>query len=403
MSKSKDINYSYFQSLFKNKDKSVGHIISYTLCQTQSIFRYEGLPDSLPQEEFEHLLQTDGHCFVTDVEGQIIALSGTLGGQPDEYGRPTVYTVANVALNLYKQFDIRQDGVLCRNDYEMNGLLPLIGKYAVLLTDSTISLDTAAILSRITMLISASDDKTKQSADEFLKKIKEGDFSVIGNNAFFEGVKMQSAPTTNSQYIAQLIELQQYFKANLLNELGLNANFNMKRERLNTGEVAANVDALLPFVDDMLRQRIGAIKKINDMFGTDITVDLNSAWKTEKENNDKIIETTDTPTDGEMTEENIKEDETSDTSISDETAADTTDGDGETAADTNDDEETITSDDETDTDTDDDGTDDDESSDTPSYGTDDEKQNDVLLQDTDETTERTNSDRHKDELETVRA
>lgn len=176
-----------------------------------------------------------------------------------------------------------------KNDTNGNSLLPIIGKFAVLYTDGIISLNTASILTRITMLISASDDKTKQSADEFLKKILDGDFSVIGENAFFKGVNMQTAATSNTQYITQLVELVQYYKANMLNELGLNANYNMKRERLNTGEVAMNVDVLLPYVDNMLHERQKALKQVNEMFGTEITVRLGSSWYLEHENYESLV------------------------------------------------------------------------------------------------------------------
>jgi hypothetical protein len=134
------------------------------------------------------------------------------------------------------------------------------------------------------MLISASDDKTKQSADEFLRKIQDGEFSIIGENAFFKGVNMQTAPTTNSVYITQLIELIQYYKASMYNELGLNANYNMKRERLNLGEVSMNVDVLLPYVDNMLKERQNAVEKINAMFDTEISVKLASSWGLERDN-----------------------------------------------------------------------------------------------------------------------
>ena len=134
------------------------------------------------------------------------------------------------------------------------------------------------------MLISASDDKTKQSAEEFLRKIQDGDFSIIGENAFFKGVNMQTAPTTNSVYITQLIELIQYYKASMYNELGLNANYNMKRERLNLGEVSMNVDVLLPYVDNMLKERQDAVEKINAMFDTEISVKLSSSWGLERDN-----------------------------------------------------------------------------------------------------------------------
>lgn len=280
----KDNIYKLYQAQIRDKDTAVTEFIANTLAKTQSMFEYEGLPDSIPQKELERLLQTTGNAFVTSVDGVLYALSGGKGGEPDVYGRATLYTVANPALKLNKTYDIQKDGVLIENDSNGESLLPLIGRYAVLHTDGLISLNTASILTRITMLISASDDKTKQSADEFLRKIQDGEFSIIGENAFFKGVNMQTAPTTNSVYITQLIELIQYYKASMYNELGLNANYNMKRERLNLGEVSMNVDVLLPYVDNMLKERQNAVEKINEMFDTEISVKLASSWGLERDN-----------------------------------------------------------------------------------------------------------------------
>ena len=287
--KRKENIYQRFQSYVKNKDTAVMAFIENTLAKTQAMFVYEGLPDTVPAEELERLLQTEGNAFFAEVNGDLYALQGAAGGEPDPYNRPTIYTVANPALKLNKSYKIGVDGVCIKNDTNGNSLLPIIGKFAVLYTDGIISLNTASILTRITMLISASDDKTKQSADEFLKKILDGDFSVIGENAFFKGVNMQTAATSNTQYITQLVELVQYYKANMLNELGLNANYNMKRERLNTGEVAMNVDVLLPYVDNMLHERQKALKKVNEMFDTEITVRLGSSWYLEHENYESLV------------------------------------------------------------------------------------------------------------------
>lgn len=312
MAKRKDITYKRFQSYIKDKDTAVNHYIDNYLTKTQSMFVYENLPVTIPQGELEHLLQTNGNCFVAMVDGNLYALYGSTGGDPDVYNRPTQYIVANPALKLNKVYEIGKDGVLFKNDYYMNGLLPLIGKFAVLLTDSNITLNTATILSRITMLISASDDKTKQSADAFMQKILDGDFSVIGESAFFNGVKLQNTQASNSQQLTQFVEVIQYYKANLLNELGLNANYNMKRERLNRNEVSMNIDVLLPFVDNMLYERQQAVEAINTMFGTEITVDLSSSWKTTHEQNDELEQAVETPKEEttdiiEATEETIEQ------------------------------------------------------------------------------------------------
>ena len=291
---SKDNIYSLYQQQIKDKDTAVSSIIDSTLVKTQSMFVYTGLPDTIPETALERILQTNGNCFVTEVNGYLYALRGNAGGELDPYDRPKVYTVTNNALKLNRRYDIFKDGIYWENDTNGSSLLPLIGKYAVLLTEGIISLNIGTVLSRITMLISASDDKTKQSAEEFIDKILAGDFSVIGENAFFKGVSMQNVTTSSNQQLTQLIEVIQYYKASMLNEFGLNANFNMKRERLNLGEVSMNDDILLPYVDNMLKCRQTAVKKINERYGTEITVSLGSSWKLNHENYEKEVQDVDT-------------------------------------------------------------------------------------------------------------
>ena len=271
--------YTHYQKLIKDKNKAVTQFIDNTLAKTQSMFIYEGLPDTLPQHVLEDMLQRYGYAFITKHNGDLYAFMGGLGGEPDVYGRPTVITVSNTAMKLNKTFDIEKDGVLIKNDTKCNPLLNIIGGYAVLMTDAVISINLSSVLTRIPMLISASDDATKESADAFMDSIINGDFSIIGENAFFKGVSTHNTQSNNSMQLTQLIELIQYYKASLLNEIGLNANYNMKRERLNTSEVSLNIDTLLPYVDNMLAVRKEAINKLNEMYDTDITVELASIWQ----------------------------------------------------------------------------------------------------------------------------
>lgn len=271
--------YTHYQKLIKDKDTAVMQFIENTLAKTQSMFVYEGLPDTLPQHVLEDILQRQGYAFLTKHNGDLYALTGYLGGKPDVYGRPTTITVANPSLNLNKTFDIDKDGVLIKNDTKANPLLNIIGGYAVLMTDAVISINLCSVLTRIPMLISASDDATKESAEAFINGIIDGDYSIIGENAFFKGVTTHNTQSNNSIQLTRLIELIQYYKASLLNEIGLNANYNMKRERLNTSEVSLNIDTLLPYVDNMLAERKRAIEQLNKMYDTDITVELASTWQ----------------------------------------------------------------------------------------------------------------------------
>lgn len=320
--------YTYYQKFVKSKNDAVNFFIENTLNKTQSMFFYDNLPPTMPAAEIENILQRFGYCVVADVSGDLYALRASLGGETNAYNKPTLATVSNVYLNLNKTYCIEsnKDAVLFKNDFLCRGLLDIIGKYAVLLTDSQISLNTAAVLSRLTMLLTASDDLSKQSADLFVEKILNGDFSVIAENAFLKGVNLQSINANGVFKITDLIELNQYYKANMLLEIGLNANYNMKRERLSEKEILVNNTEILPLVENMLTERKNAVNAINEKFGTNISVDLKSAWKTEKENNDKTAETLETETDSETDETKeteTKTDETDEKTETDETETET--------------------------------------------------------------------------------
>ena len=110
---------------------------------------------------------------------------------------------------------------------------------------------------------------------------KAGELSVIGEKRFLEdGIDLQSPPSNNGSYLTQFIELHQYLKGSFYNEVGLNANFNMKREALGDGETSLNDDILLPLCDQMLKCRKEDVEKINSKYGTNITVEYSSSWAT---------------------------------------------------------------------------------------------------------------------------
>ena len=264
---------------YKNKSGNVRLLNKYMLSRTLSMFNYVGLPDTLPSVEIEKQLQINGFTFITEVEGKLYAFYGSLGGELNVYGEPTKITINNVALNFYKTLDIQNDGVLIKNDDMQLGLIPLFERYNTLLVENEVTMFINTYNSRVQTLISSGDDATKESAELYLKKVINGELGIIGENRIFEGIRVQNAQTNSSNITTQLIELNQYLKASLFNEVGLNANFNMKRERLNSSEVNMNTDNLHPLIDNMLLNRQKGIEKLNEMYGLEGYVEFGSIWK----------------------------------------------------------------------------------------------------------------------------
>lgn len=261
-----------------DKQKVFEYYCKYMFTRTQSMFVYTGLPDTIPVQWLEQYLQRNGSCCIAEVEGKLYALLGNAGGEYDEYYQPTKYVVANPWLNLSKTFTIGEDCVFCRNDYDALGLNPLICRYAGLMTENLLTVRLADINMRMMNLLSAPDDNTLQSTKQYLQDLEDGKLGVVGETPFFEGLKLQSKNLGSGDYMIQFIELQQYLKGSLYNELGINANFNMKREALSGQELAMNDDALMPLIDDMLKQRRAMCDNLNQMFGLNVSVDYGSTW-----------------------------------------------------------------------------------------------------------------------------
>ena len=263
---------------YKNKQKNLQHHVEYMLNRSNIMFEYKNLPDTIPERELELLLQTNGFCAFVKIDGDFYVVNGGLGGLPDVYNRPTQIVVAIPYLKYNATLDIDKDCVIIPNDSMYVGLLPLYEKYCTILMENEITMVLATVNKRIQNLLSANDDNTVESAKQFLKAVFDGDLGVVAENQLFDSLKVNNSSANSQVSMKDLFEFQQYTKASLFNEIGLSANFNMKRERLTANEVEANTDNLYPLVDDMLKCRRLALEKINEMFGLNIEVQFNSSW-----------------------------------------------------------------------------------------------------------------------------
>ena len=278
----------------KSKPKSSKYYFQYLFARTQKMFEYKNLPDTIDSDVLERYLQLNGATCITQVNSSLYCFAGSVGGEQDVYYKPSLFVVSNPHLNggFSKNIIITnhpeefkeklpvdsQPGVLIRNDTEWIGLTPLIARYAVLMAENTLTIRSADIMLRIIALITASSDKSLRSAQDYLKRLENGELGVIGDSQFSQGIQMQSPPSNNGSYLTQFIELQQYLKGSFFGELGLQANYNMKREAIGKGESTMDTDALLPLCDNMLMCRRQDMERVNSLYGTSIEVNFSSAW-----------------------------------------------------------------------------------------------------------------------------
>lgn len=264
---------------FADKKRNIRRIVKYFLNRTQSMFKWQGLPETIPERMLELYLQINGNVGIAERDGELYAFTGGMGGEPDPYYMPTIYAVANPALNFSKSFTIGEDIVVIPNDGTYQGLIPLMERYATGIVEAELSIYIALINSRLVDIFEAYDDRTKAGFDKMIEDVVRGKLAAVSSKSLDGAIKAFPYANSTSRTMTDLIEITQYLKASFFNEIGLNANYNMKRESINSGESQLNNDALLPLVDDMLKRRQDGAKALNEKFNLDISVAFASAWE----------------------------------------------------------------------------------------------------------------------------
>lgn len=305
---------------FKNKEEITELLVKFMLQRTNAMFKWKGLPSTIPQDYLEELLQTIGYAGIIKDGDKLFAVYGGVGGERNYNYRATRLIISNPYLlansKTYKVYygedsevkspvnsGISYDGdcVIIRNDNFYMGLIPICEFYASQLTENLLTKRIGTINIRAIYAFIAGDSDIAEDFKDFYDALERGDSkAIVAEGLLGDGAQnsVNTLPLAEKghQALTDLIEDQQYIRACWYNDLGLQANYNMKRESINSNESQLNKDAVLPLVDTMLNMRIEACKHINELFGTNISVELSSAWGYTRDTIEQAIDAIDDST-----------------------------------------------------------------------------------------------------------
>lgn len=288
--------------LILNKQDMFDTLVNDMFSRTYMMFEYSDYPETFDPLAFERALQMQGFCIVKDVqdtekEKGIYALLGVgLGGMLDASYIPTKAVGANPYLNITIEDEIGKDCVMVWNDKKLQGLCPLMSFYGGMLAEAYMTLRLMLVLHRAPNFIKAGSEDEAEEARSFLKDLEDGKLGIIAGSDTLQnlvgGTTLDTKKLTGDSHnsLKEVIEVIQYIRGQWFIALGLNDNFNMKREALNSAETEANIDTLFPGVDAMLQCRQKGIDEINAKYGTNIKVKLASSWERVQEREDIAME-----------------------------------------------------------------------------------------------------------------
>lgn len=246
------------------------------------MFRYENLPEEIPQRMVRTYLQGCGHFAGFRIGERKVISWGAFSGKFDEYYFPKQYIVTNpYMMPDSRTMEIGSDCIIVKNDSLAEALTDHVNKYVQMLVENETSMIICDILARAQGILVGKDNDQVESAALYLQRLFSGRVVPIKSDSFQQD-NMETVPFGTAHYIlTDLIEYEQYVRSALYTELGIKLNYNMKREALNSNETDLDEEILKPYVDNMLETQQEDFDMLSDFWKLDtpIKVVKNSVWE----------------------------------------------------------------------------------------------------------------------------
>ena len=253
---------------------------------SMSMFEWKNLPDTVDERYLELGLFSSG-CMVffkDDVIGEL-ALNMTYQGGFDIYGEPT----RRRAYSRYNQFQttLNKDNsvIIWNNMLRTNSALD-VQMFAYRLYNLDRIVDINANAQKTPVLITC-DEKQKLTMKNLYMQY-DGNYPVIFGDSNLD-VKNLSVLKTDAPFVSDKIyDLKVKIWNEALTYLGISNINTTKKERMITDEVIRNQGGTIASRYSRLESRRRAVKKINKMFGLNITVDYREDFQSTDIENDML-------------------------------------------------------------------------------------------------------------------
>lgn len=253
---------------------------------SMSMFEWKNLPDTVDERYLELGLFSSG-CMVffkDDVIGEL-ALNMSYQGGFDIYGEPT----RRRAYSRYNQFQTTLDKdnsvIIWNNMLRTNSALD-VQMFAYRLYNLDRIVDINANAQKTPVLITC-DEKQKLTMKNLYMQY-EGNYPVIFGDSNLD-IKSLSVLKTDAPFVSDKIyDLKVKIWNEALTYLGISNINTTKKERMITDEVIRNQGGTIASRYSRLDSRRRAVKKINKMFGLNITVDYREDFQMINIENDDL-------------------------------------------------------------------------------------------------------------------
>ena len=250
-----------------------------------NIFEYENVPEEIDLQSLKLFLFLKGKVVFYKIGDEYLIQPFEYTDKLNKYYIPTNGRVVNPWLPIGHQnwmFEVEKESIIYNSTPDIRKfkyysiVADLIWKTANQLAENDISYYCIQRNHRLIAIFTAENDKQKAECNRVLDRLYEGYPDITMEEDLVSHIRVNPiAMNSTRSTITELIEFQQYVLANFYHSFGINSNYNLKREQLNSNEIDVNKEVLRLNIDDMLKCREMGVSKINDKYGLNIRVHLN--------------------------------------------------------------------------------------------------------------------------------
>lgn len=260
----KDVDAQMNESTFFYKERMLRKIYE--------LFRFT-IPDEWDLDYFRENLFLNGFLGVTDTSLGVLALKCGASGI-NVFQRPTTLVFANPVLGNFQR-TIGKDCEVIRLQYNWQGIVPILDKYAYLLAmcDSAVSVN--LMNSKVAFIATAEGKAAAETIKTAYQQISEGNPFVCMSKDSVDSISWELLNVKNTFIGNDVSLLKQTIWNEFLTEIGIPNMNRDKRERMITDEVNAN-NAETAFSVSHWEETIReGMEKCNAMFDLSLAVKVN--------------------------------------------------------------------------------------------------------------------------------
>lgn len=273
------IDEDYYRQIERrNKEKMIEKVTRYS-----EIFDLKGGTSTIPNWRLKQLLLIGGFGAFAPKNGKLYFLMGHLGEKLTPDYIPSKFIFANPYIPWDGELRLKDQCVLAKNDTGFMGILPILKRHTHLQTHVELSFFITTVMSRLTAFGVAGRDQEAEAIDRVLEDIEKGKIRALTDQNILNQIHTQPY-AGDARFITSLIEMMQYSKAAEATDLGLQANWNAKRETLTSSETLLNENVIHPFVDNMWDCWNEWVNEVNEKYGEyldngEFVLEWGSSWK----------------------------------------------------------------------------------------------------------------------------